>query len=766
MNRKRISAFFTIVMVLAVILSLSACDVQGLKKLDAPVVTVSETGLASWEAVEGAVGYKYKINNGFEKETVETSVQLQHNETIVVKAIGDGKKYSNSDYSIGKKYVASSSEKKTLPAPVVGVSEDGVATWNAVEGASGYAYKIDDGAEIRTNETSVTLENGQSVRVKAVGDGKEYSDSAYSSVVKYIEGQASCSHVDSDDDGRCDNCNLVIAVYLDLFAVNDLHGKIFDTSDQPGVDELTTYLKGYAANGNSVVLSSGDMWQGSSESNLTKGNMMTEWMNELNFVSMTLGNHEFDWGEEKISDNLAIADFPFLAINVRKRSTGEIADYCQPSVTVERCGVKIGIIGAIGNCYSSISASQVEDVYFITGSSLTNLVKAEAQKLRSEGADVIIYSWHDSYSNNEYDSVLSSYVDVVFEGHTHSRYVYKDGRGIYHLQNGAENEGISHAKVKIDCLTNKNSIVKAEIVPNSVYKTYAQDPIVNKLKTKYSEQIAMASRVVGYNDVQRSKNELRQTVAQKYIEKGLEKWGANYDIVLGGGYLSVRSPGYLEAGEITYSMLMSIMPFDNRLVLCTVSGSKLLSQFINTQNQNYFVAYSSYGDSVKNSVDESKTYYIITDTYSSDYAPNALTVVDYYDADVFARDLLAEFIEEGGYGSAPTDDYVLTTIPEALTIGGNLANNATSEYAYYVEGTVKNVVSETYGNLYIEDEDGNVLYVYGVYDASGTRYDGLSDKPKVGDKVVLKGKITNYYNAETGTNIIELKSAIIVKLGD
>ena len=62
MNRKRISAFFTIVMVLAVILSLSACDVQGLKKLDAPVVTVSETGLASWEAVEGAVGYKYKIN--------------------------------------------------------------------------------------------------------------------------------------------------------------------------------------------------------------------------------------------------------------------------------------------------------------------------------------------------------------------------------------------------------------------------------------------------------------------------------------------------------------------------------------------------------------------------------------------------------------------------------------------------------------------------------------------------------------------------------
>ena len=74
-----------------------------------------------------------------------------------------------------------------------------------------------------------------------------------------------CLHKDVNQDGRCDNCDLVIAVYLDLFAVNDLHGKIFDTSDQPGVDELTTYLKGYAATGNSVVPSSGALWRGGGE---------------------------------------------------------------------------------------------------------------------------------------------------------------------------------------------------------------------------------------------------------------------------------------------------------------------------------------------------------------------------------------------------------------------------------------------------------------------------------------------------------------------
>ena len=36
------------------------------------------------------------------------------------------------------------------------------------------------------------------------------------------------------------------------------------------------------------------------------------WMNLLGFEAMTLGNHEFDWGEDAIRDNLACAEFPFL----------------------------------------------------------------------------------------------------------------------------------------------------------------------------------------------------------------------------------------------------------------------------------------------------------------------------------------------------------------------------------------------------------------------------------------------------------------------
>ena len=113
-----------------------------------------------------------------------------------------------------------------------------------------------------------------------------------------------CEHTDQNNDGCCDVCSIDVLVNFDFYAINDLHGKFRDTSNQPGVDELSTYLRrAYFAEENVLVFSSGDMWQGSSESNLTQGFIVTEWMNNMEFISMTLGNHEYDWGEDAIIKN-------------------------------------------------------------------------------------------------------------------------------------------------------------------------------------------------------------------------------------------------------------------------------------------------------------------------------------------------------------------------------------------------------------------------------------------------------------------------------
>ena len=50
----------------------------------------------------------------------------------------------------------------------------------------------------------------------------------------------------------------------------------------------------------------------------------------------------------------------------------------------------------------------------------------------------------------------------------------------------------------------------------------------------------------------------------------------------------------------------------------------------------------------KNNIDLNATYYVVVDTYTSDYRYNNLTVVERYQDGVFARDLIAEYVKNGG----------------------------------------------------------------------------------------------------------------------
>ena len=603
-----------------------------------------------------------------------------------------------------------------------------------------------------SDKSGVTIESDLPAESnnQAESDGKEGSDN--------YGGTVDTDHTDKDDNGFCDDCGISVTIILDMFAVNDLHGKLCDSSAQPGVDEMTTYLKNaYETEDHVLILSSGDMWQGSSESNLTKGLIVTDWMNELDFVSMTLGNHEFDWGEEYIESNAALAEFPFLAINIFDRDTNKLVDYCTPSVMVERGGAQIGIIGAIGDCYSSISGEHSGGFYFKVGNELNDLVNKEAIRLREAGADFIIYSIHGTHKG----SALSENVDIIFEGHTHNAYCRLDSDGIYHIQNGGDNEGVSYAEAVINFANGNSTVRQAEYIHTSKYSSLADDPIVDELMQKYEEQVSESSRVLGTNDAYRNGNELRQLMSELYLKAGIERFGNEYDIVLGGGYFSVRDPGYLAAGQVTLSQLQMLFPFENTLVLCSIKGSDLLSKFINTSNSNYFVSYSEYGILEKDNIDPNGTYYVITDTYSSTYAPNRMTEIKSYTAGIYSYHLLADYVKSGGFQRSETVTY--TPISRILEIGNALSPGETSKESYYVKGTVTVVENTTWGNMYIEDEHGNRLYVYGTYDETGSiRYDAMNGKPEVGDTVTLYGQIMNYFNAQNGNSKIEIKNARVI----
>jgi len=292
---------------------------------------------------------------------------------------------------------------------------------------------------------------------------------------------------------------------------------------------------------------------------------------------------------------------------------------------------------------------------------LTALVKSESEKLQSAGADFIVYMIHDglgqgasgtvtsSRLKSYYDVALSDgYVDIVFEGHSHQRYVFRDEKGVYHVQGGGDNKGITHAEVQINSANGNCVVNTAETITTGAYSYLEDDPLVEELLDKYAEDISPSARVVGTNSRKRYSDAIRELVAELYYQAGIERWGDQYNIVLGGGLISVRAPYSLMAGEVTYGDLQGLLPFDNDLVLCSVSGRNLKSKFFESTHDSYAIGYGDYGASVRNNINPNATYYIVVDTYTSTYKPNGLTEIARYTPGVYARDLLADYIAAGG----------------------------------------------------------------------------------------------------------------------
>ena len=449
-------------------------------------------------------------------------------------------------------------------------------------------------------------------------------------------------------------------VSFEVYPFNDVHGNVVDTPNEGiSLSKTATALKELTQGKYSIFISQGDMWQGSVESNYTRGNLVTEWMNSLDFVSMTVGNHEFDWGEEPVIDNAELAEFPMLGINVMKRDTNTRVDYLEASTTFMRGDAKIGVIGAIGNCYSSISSSKVQDIYFETGNDLTELVMEESNRLRNEEhCDFIIYSIHGSGSRDDadsYDIKLSSghYVDLVLEGHTHDAYAELDSAGVYHVQCDGHNNNTYQIVVSLDINNHlvqvERPILKDLSYSTSPYNNYPEDPATEEILDKYYGSYAFAYEPIGRVGSRKNSTVLKSKIADLYLEAGLEKWGDNYDIILGGGFMSCRGPGYLAAGTVNYAQLAVLFPFDNNIVLCSIMGYNLRNSYFIKYNSNYYLTWTEYGEQAKETIYNYDTYYLITDTYSSDYANNHLTVIDTLEEGVYARDLLKDYIAAGNW---------------------------------------------------------------------------------------------------------------------
>ena len=227
------------------------------ERLQTPVVSINKSGVVAVSTVANASGYTYKLNGAEFTVSSWQTLTLQDGDRISVKAIGNGAKYLDSEYSDEQIFV----QEVTLNTPVVSIDKNGKASWSAVPNATGYVCKINGVESNITTALYVNLNENDTISVKAIGNGGKYLDSAYSQSLKYTKSSVSQNVVDFDDmlsvngpltDGclpSVGNINvLVIPVNLDSSKktnqlLSDIKTAFTGTSTATGWESVKTYYE-------------------------------------------------------------------------------------------------------------------------------------------------------------------------------------------------------------------------------------------------------------------------------------------------------------------------------------------------------------------------------------------------------------------------------------------------------------------------------------------------------------------------------------------
>ena len=356
-----------------------------------------------------------------------------------------------------------------------------------------------------------------------------------------------------------------------ILHVNDLHARLLpDEQGRGGFARVAAALESLRGNSkNPIVLHAGDMVQGSPVSTIFEGTPVFEVANSLGIDAHCLGNHEFDYGWERIADFVRVSNAPILAANVINDRGERLV---QPAVVLEAGNLKIGVIGALTTRLRQLVKPGQIGPWRVAP--LVDSLRVVVSEMH-EQADLVVVLAH--LFDDEDELVLRGLpdVDVLVGGHNHGgrqTELIVDGRiGVKLRPYGRE---IGRLEIAFD--TESERVVDHLWTRIPVHRNrYAPSPetaaLVEKWESKVSERVDIA--------IGRSERALDRSSVKALVEQAiLDSTGADLAYMNRGG---VRDS--LSRGTVTARHIWNILPFDNKLVEATVLGSDLPEEAVRGQ---------------------------------------------------------------------------------------------------------------------------------------------------------------------------------------
>lgn len=340
---------------------------------------------------------------------------------------------------------------------------------------------------------------------------------------------------------------------------------------------------------NVILLNGGDNFQGSLFYTTYKGKAEAEFLNLMKFDAMTVGNHEFDDGEDALVPFLEEIRFPVLSANVKPNQQSKAHDRIKPSVVLEVGGQKIGIVGAVTTDTPEIASPgpniAIED-------DVANIA-AEVKTLAAQGVDKIIALTHVGYPRDMELIARIPGVDVVVGGHTHTLLSNTDDTAAGPYPTMIDNplgykvpvvQAASYSKVlgELKVVFNDIGIVKeATGDPLSLDNAIKPDEAVLKRvaelgapieELKAREVSEATAPIDGSRESCRAKEcEMGNLIADAMLDR-VRAQGMTIAIQNGGGIRASIDQGVITMGEV-----LTVLPFQNTLATFQLSGRDVVA---------------------------------------------------------------------------------------------------------------------------------------------------------------------------------------------
>ncbi|GLS38235.1 multifunctional 2',3'-cyclic-nucleotide 2'-phosphodiesterase/5'-nucleotidase/3'-nucleotidase [Mesorhizobium tianshanense] len=394
---------------------------------------------------------------------------------------------------------------------------------------------------------------------------------------------------------------------LSILHINDWHSRIESNNKYESTCSAEEETKGECIGGaarlitaiaqerkklegqNVLLLSAGDNFQGSLFYTTYKGKTEGEFLNQMKFDAMELGNHEFDDGEAALAPFLDMIQFPVLGANVKADAQSKLGDRVKPSIVVEVGGQKIGIIGAVTNDTPELASPGPN----VTIEDDVKSITAEVERLKGEGVNKIIAVTHIGYKRERDVIAKIPGVDVVVGGHSHSLLSNTDpkaegpyptmvdnpdGYQVPVVQAASYSKYLGEFKVVFD----DDGIVKqASGDPIYLDKSITPDPaVLARIKELGAPIEALKNKEVA--EATKTIDGSRENCRTRECEMGNLVSDAVLDRVKGQGVEIVISNGgglraSIDQGTITMGEVLTVLPFQNTLATFQISGKDLVA---------------------------------------------------------------------------------------------------------------------------------------------------------------------------------------------